>query len=116
MKTLLLILLLVPMMSVGQAPSIEWETTYGGLDYDGGNSVQQTTDGGYIMTGSTYSFGNNGQVYLIKTDANGNQEWAQTYGEVNDDEIGADVKQTSDGGYIITGLNINGSPAIERHY
>ena len=44
-----------------------WETTFGGTVHDLGNSVQQTTDGGYIITGNT-----NLNVYLIKTDGNGN--------------------------------------------
>ena len=80
-----------------------WTRTYGGTSIDRSNSVQQTTDGGYIVEGYTYSFGNSfGAVYLIKTDTSGDTLWTRTYGGQYESH-GNSVQQTSDGGYIIAG-------------
>jgi len=79
-----------------------WEKTFGGSDYDHAYSVRQTADGGYILTGSTISYGVGGDVYLVKTDASGNKEWEQTLGD-GDYEYAESVRQTTDGGYIIAG-------------
>jgi len=82
----------------------QWTRTYGGTSDDEGNSVQQTADGGYIVAGSTGSFGaGDWDVYLIKTDASGDTLWTRPYGGVSLDE-GCSVQQTSDSGYIIAGF------------
>ncbi len=82
-----------------------WTKTYGGINDDGAKSIELTTDGGYIIAGYTKSFGaGSDDVYLIKTDSIGDTLWTKTYGSIYYD-YGYSVKQTSDGGYIITGMS-----------
>jgi len=82
--------------------NLRWAKTFGGSDWEGASSVQQTSDGGYIVAGYTYSFGAGGDAFLLKTDASGNLQWAKTFGG-SDYEFAFSVQQTSDGGYIVAG-------------
>ena len=70
--------------------------------YISAESVEETTDGGYIVAGSTFSFGAGGDVYLLKTDSEGDIIWEKTFGEEGD-HIGSSVQETRDGGYIVLG-------------
>jgi hypothetical protein len=82
----------------------EWSRTFGGSDSDWGRSVQQTTDGGYIVAGCTMPYGVGLQdLWLIKTDFGGNEEWSRTFGGSGSDCAGS-VQQTTDGGYIMAGV------------
>ncbi len=81
-----------------------WNTTYGGPEYDFGISLVQTLDGGFAIVGYTYSYGAGiDDVYLIKTDADGNMLWNKTYGGTEHDYADSMV-QTSDGGFVISAL------------
>jgi hypothetical protein len=84
----------------------EWNQTYGGIDGDFVGSAVQTTDGGYAFAGSTTSDGAGGDswgdFWLVKTDVNGQAEWNQTYGGINE-EYATTVIQTADGGFILVG-------------
>jgi hypothetical protein len=79
-----------------------WTRTYGGDGDQYGYSVQQTSDGGYVIAGTYYLGGNSYQVYLIKTNASGDTLWTKIYGGTGI-EYGTDVRQTKEGGYIVTG-------------
>ncbi len=60
---------------------------YGGFDSEKSYAALQTSDGGFICAGTTHSFGNGGNdIYLLKTDSNGNKEWHQTLGGTGNDE------------------------------
>jgi len=84
-----------------------WDKIFGGQRDDWGNSVKQTRNGGYIITGATKSYGEDGNsaLWLIKTDANGNEAWDKTFSGPGD-TVGYSVQQTSDAGYIIAGSKV----------
>lgn len=111
---------------------LEWQKTIGGTDWDFAHSIQQTTDGGYIIGGSTYSYGyGNEDGYVVKIDATGNVMWSKTFGGPEDDSFKS-VIQTTDGGIALCGttksygdangdawvfkLNSNGDSAWSKRY
>lgn len=82
---------------------VQWSKAYGGTVDDRGLSLVKTSDGGYLISGYTNSFGAGGiDVYLVKTDSAGNLLWTKTFGGTGDD-YGCSVFQSSDGGYAIAG-------------
>jgi len=81
----------------------QWARTYGGSNDDYASSIQQTFDGGYIVAGSTKSFGVGDFDFLIfKLTSDGTIEWQKTFGDYLPDYANS-IRQTSDGGYIIGG-------------
>jgi hypothetical protein len=92
-----------------------WTKTYGGPERDQARSVQQTSDGGYIVAGYTYSFGaGEADFWLLKTDADGDTLWTRTYGDTGWD-LGSSVQQTPDEGYIIVGSTASVGPGEIQH-
>ncbi|GAI67335.1 unnamed protein product, partial [marine sediment metagenome] len=91
------------LIKTDQDGNVSWTKNYGGEHSDMGYSVQETSDGGFIISGSVG--GNGGDVYLIKTDENGDTLWTKRYGGIHPFELeeGNSVQETSDGGYIIAG-------------
>jgi hypothetical protein len=85
---------------------IEWQRAYGGNEDEHASSIQQTSDGGFVLAGSTHSFGNgflNG--WVLKLDLYGDIEWQRLIG-VNGDEFSesaGSILQTIDGSYIVAG-------------
>jgi hypothetical protein len=86
----------------------KWLYTYN-LGPGGGQAhcVRQTSDGGFILSGSEQN-----QGMLLKTNEDGILEWGQTY-EIGDGEVLKSVSQCSDGGYIATGLFTGTFPDLE---
>lgn len=109
--------LLAPDLSLfGQSviPHIEWAKSFGGSDIDQAQSIEQTSDKGYIIAGSSYSndldiVGHHGSIdnpdcWIVKLDSNGILDWQRSLGGTADD-VANSIKQTPDGGYIVAGYS-----------
>jgi hypothetical protein len=80
-----------------------WAQTFGETKEDRLYSIDRANDGGFVLVGTTRSFGDGDRkAYLVKTDSSGELAWTQVFGQDHDD-VGHSVRQTADGGYIVTG-------------
>jgi uncharacterized delta-60 repeat protein len=112
--------------------TVDWQKRYGGSDWDGAYSVQQTIDHGYVVAGYTRSFGAaNDDFWVLKLNPDGTVSWQKRYGGTGDDSASS-IQQTSDGGYIVAGetrsfdaggedfwvlkLNSDGAVAWQKRY
>lgn len=109
-------------VKLSSSGGIQWQKSLGGTALDEAHSVRQTTDGGYIIAGSTES--NNGDVtghhgnndyWVIKLNASGTLEWQKALGGSNND-IARSVRQTSDGGYIVAGTSSSSDGDISGNH
>ncbi|WP_128755209.1 T9SS C-terminal target domain-containing protein [Aquimarina sediminis] len=101
--------------------SFEWEKTYVGSQNEEAESIEQTSDGGYIIGG--YSRSGDGDIeenkgaadaLVIKTDVSGNIQWKNIIGGTQSEGI-SDIHQTSDGGYIAVGSSSSNDIDIEEN-
>ncbi|CAN5523274.1 hypothetical protein BH11BAC1_BH11BAC1_06820 [soil metagenome] len=108
-NTFLIIALISSLNSFSQAPGIQWQNTIGGSGLDGIWSIQQSTDGGYILAGNSFSDisgdkteNSNGSAdnWIVKLDSLGIIEWQNSIGGTDIDYISS-IQQTGDGGYIL---------------
>jgi hypothetical protein len=90
---------LIKMDSYGE---MQWNKTFDEHEWDNTGSVKQTTDGGYIIVGSTFNVDNMTDIWLIKTDSNGEIIWEKIINETGYNN-GRSVQQIKDGGYIVLG-------------
>ncbi|HNJ90281.1 MAG TPA: hypothetical protein PLT99_12455, partial [Chitinophagales bacterium] len=110
----------ITQISFGQAPAIEWQNTIGGSSYEDLRSLEQTSDGGYIIGGvstspisgdkteAAWPGGPNGfDFWILKLHADGTIAWQNTIGGTNDDYLYV-VKETPDGGFICGGYSASG--------
>ena len=103
-------------MHAQTAPPKQWDKSIGGLGGSALTSLQQTSDGGYILGGSSYAgvsgdksqpSQGNWDYWIVKVDASGNKTWDKTFGG-NDEDYLTILQQTSDGGYILGGYSKSG--------
>src|SRR3990170_2032629 len=92
------------LVKTNSAGDVQWDKTYGGADAEVAQNIVQTNEGGYVLSGGTRSFARPGDVdlWLVKTDAEGNMQWNKAYGGNNEEDWGF-VVPTSDGGYAMAG-------------
>ena len=88
-----------------------WERTYGGSLNEEGYSTIQSQDGSILSLGYSWSYGNQQEIFLVKSDLAGRKIWQKTYGGSNRD-IGHKLILTADGNIIIIGQT--NSPGISR--
>ncbi len=102
--------------------NLVWLRQYGGSQDDGGTRIITTEDGGYAVIGSTSStdgditstYGDD--VWLVKLDSSGNLQWQKCYGSVLGAEMGTDLKQTKDGGFILVGTSSGSGEDVPFQY
>jgi hypothetical protein len=110
----MVLLLLTAFLPLYAQPAIQWDNTLGGSSAEDFRSLQQTSDGGYILGGSSNSpisgdktqdnWSGAADFWVVKLDAAGNKQWDKTFGG-SDVEYLHSLQQTSDGGYILGGIS-----------
>ena len=86
--------------------NVSWSKSIGGIGLDEAYSIQQTSDGGYIVAGrsdsvTAYSV----YFWVIKFDSSGTVIWQKAYGKNNEESFPKSIKQTNDNGFIVVGSN-----------
>ena len=102
--------------------NIIWKRCYGGSNSDGANSIQQTSDGGYIVGGSSASHNGDvtsnsgsGDYWILKLDPFGNIIWQKSFGGSGGDDCQS-IRQTSDGGYIAAGYSTSNDGIVTGNH
>ncbi len=101
------------LLKVNALGEVEWAKRYGGNKDDAGSEVIQTLDDGYLLCGETESQGAGKlDISLVKTDINGNLEWAKTYGNKGFDQVGA-IAELKNGNIVIAGKSSTSDENID---
>ena len=130
MKNAMIIVLLFAAVSAAFAqPTIEWQKSFGGTNSDDAYSIQETSDGGYIVAGGSRS--SDGDVtghhssshpgiftrdyWVVKLDSAGNIEWQKSLGG-SENDYAYSIQQTSDGGFVVAGFSYSNDGDVTGHH
>ena len=112
-------------LKLNNAGDIQWQKCLGGSGSDNAASITQTTDGGYVIAG--YSYSDDGDVsghhgifnyadyWVVKLDEAGNMKWQKSIGGSNHD-IANSVQQTPDGGCIVAGYTASNNGDVSGNH
>ncbi len=104
-------------VKVDSAGNLKWSNTYGGGSPDEGYAIIRTNDQGYLIAGVTESFGAQKDVYLIKTDNQGNLSWEKTWPEDGKSDDGANsIRMVRNEGYVVAGYTSSFSTGTEAYF
>ena len=90
------------LFNIDSLGDLKWSNTFGGSNVDWGMDLKQTIDTGYILCGYSNSYSWDYDIFIVKTDQNGDSLWTRTYGGT-DWDFGYSIETTSDTGYVIAG-------------
>jgi hypothetical protein len=115
-RKLVFLICLVAASSAVHAQDVLWSKNYGGPYNEGGYGCHETSDGNFVIAGSTFSYGHGDHdFYLVKLDTLGETLWTRTFGGTSAD-YGHDIDQTPDGGFIIVGTTLSFGAGKEDIY
>ena len=109
-------------LKISSTGAVQWQKCLGGSAFEWAEDIQQTTDGGYIVAGSTYS--NNGDVsgnhggedaWVVKLDASGNIQWQRCLGGSATDTTRS-LALTQDGGCVLLGITTSNNGDVSGNH
>ena len=116
---LLLVIAVLPDFCLSQVPVIQWQKALGGTADDMVMTMKQTADAGFIVSGVTASKDGDvsnargkGDIWIVKMNMNGTIQWKKILGGPGEEQ-GANIIQTTDGGYIVIGNTSSSSGDVK---
>lgn len=101
------------LVKIGPSGNMLWNRTFGGPYWDAAWAIVENNDGGFTFAGETFSFGSQGDFWLVRTNSIGNLQWSKAYGlDVLTEDRAYCLIRTNDGGYALVGDTMSMSPPL----